>query len=116
MNDATKGASGAGAPRALRAASLAYAKQKSKALGLEVRASKTGNAKIDVLRDGSVIARVGDRRYRDYAQYKELEARGEVPRGTADERRRLYHARHGQSARKRDGQYTRGFLAGELLW
>ena len=101
---------------ALRAASVAYAKQKSKALGLEVRASSTGNAKIDVERDGHVIARVGDRRYRDYAQYKELEARGEVPRGTADERRRLYHARHGKYARKRDGKYTHGFLAGELLW
>ena len=98
--------------------SLSRAVEVAKALDLDVRASRTGTAKIDVLRGGNVIARIGHRDYKDYAQYLELERQGKVPKGYAKERRRLYHIRHAKHIRteKRNGEYTKAFLASRLLW
>ena len=95
---------------------LPYTRQRAERLGLQVRASKQAHKKVDVLRGDKVIARIGDDRYKDFPYYRQLEKKGDVPRGTADKRREAYHTRHGKYPEKRDGEYTPGFLAGQLLW
>ena len=93
-----------------------YTRKRAKELGVEVRPSDTGHKKVDVLKGGVVVASIGDNRYADYPTYKQLEKDGEVAHGTAEKRRKAYHARHGQYPKKVAGKYTAGFLAGELLW
>ena len=85
-------------------------------LGLEVRSSTKAHKKVDVLRKGKVIASIGDSRYKDYPTYRQMEKDGEVSKGTAEKRREAYHARHGSYPKKREGEYTAGYLAGQLLW
>ena len=63
--------------------------------GVEVKPSSKKNKKIDVVRDGKVIASVGDERYPDFGTYLKMEAKGQVERGTAADRRRAHRARHG---------------------
>ena len=93
-----------------------YTRRRAEKLGLQVQPSKKRNKKVDVLQDGKVVASIGDDRYNDYPTYQQMEKEGKVPKGTAEKRRSAYHARHGQYAKKSDGKYTAGFLAGELLW
>ena len=95
---------------------LPYTRQRAERLGLQVRASNKVNKKIDVLRGDKLIASVGDDRYKDFPTYRQLERKGNVPAGTAEKRREAYHTRHGTYPKKRDGEYTPGFLAGQLLW
>ena len=85
-------------------------------LGLEARPSAKPDKKLDVFQKGKLIARVGAAGYSDYPTYLKQEQEGKVPSGTAEKRREAYHARHGQYPRKAAGQYTAGYLAGELLW
>ena len=83
---------------------LPYTKAKAKAMGLQVRPSTHKGKKIDVYRDGDYIDSVGALGYKDYPTY--MKERGKA---YADERRRLYHARHiGNSQGER--------LAKGLLW
>ena len=93
-----------------------HTRQQAKQLGLEVRPSQKGAKKIDVLRDGSIVASVGHRDYLDYPSYKAQEASGKVPKGTAAKRRTAYHARHSGYPTMKDGEYTPGYLAAKLLW
>lgn len=81
-----------------------YTKAKAKAMGLQVRPSTRKGKKLDVFRDGDYIDSVGALGYKDYPTY--MKERGKA---YADERRRLYHARHiGNSQGER--------LAKGLLW
>jgi hypothetical protein len=66
-----------------------YTRDKARQLGLNVKPSSKGFKKIDVFKDGKLIASIGDNRYLDYPNYiktKGLEY--------ANERRRLYHLRN----------------------
>lgn len=79
-------------------------KQKAKEIGVEVKPSSLKNKKLDVFRKGRKIASIGDTRYKDYASY--LKSDGKV---VADDRRRLYHARHTANTEKSK-------LSKKLLW
>ena len=66
--------------------------------------------------DGSMryAGRVG---YGDFHLWSMLEARGDAPRGTAEEKRRMYRARATQiRGRWRDDPYSPNSLAIHILW
>lgn len=86
---------------------MARVRRNAKKLGVKVKESKVGNYKIDVLKDGKVIARVGDKRYNDYTSYLK------ISKELADKRRRLYKIRH-EKTRKKVG--SRSYYADKLLW
>ena len=95
---------------------LPYTRQRAERLGLQVRASNKDDKKIDVLRGKKVVASVGASGHGDYPTYRQLEKKGSVPVGMAEKSKEAYHARHGVHPKRRDGEYTPGFLAGQLLW
>ena len=88
-----------------------HTKNRAKEHGVKVKPSSKKHKKIDVIKGGEIIASVGDKRYPDYGVLLQKEDRGQVKAGTANERRRAYHARHGRYAKG-----TRGYWASELLW
>lgn len=90
-----------------------YTKAQAKKLGVVVKPSSVKGKKIDVIKDGKKVASVGGLGYNDYPTFKKLEAKGEVPKGTAEKRRKLYKTRH-EKDRKVAG--SRGFFADKLLW
>ncbi len=85
-----------------------YTRQRAKALGVEVRPSKKSDKKIDVLKDGKVIASVGARGMGDYPTYLATH-----DKEFAEERRRLYKRRH---ERYRTIKDTPSYWADQLLW
>jgi hypothetical protein len=90
-----------------------YTKKRAKALGVEVKPSRTNGKKIDVFKNGTKVASVGALGYADYPTYMRLEREGKVDRGTAVIRRRFYKARH-QKDRMVKG--SAGYYADQLLW
>jgi len=82
----------------------------AKELGVEVKQSTNNRKKIDVYKNGQLIAQIGARRTNDYPTYLEMEKKGEVPKGYAAERRRLYYLRH-----KYD-KTPNQFWGAKLLW
>ena len=82
----------------------AYTKKRAKEIGVSVKPSTRKNKKLDVFKDGEKVASIGDTRYLDYPTYQKR-----FGKEVADERRRLYHARH---TRKTKGEK----LAKHLLW
>ena len=95
-------------------------RKRAKELGLRVEKSQRKNKKWDAydLETGEYQASFGHVDYDDYASFLAKTRRGELPKGTADKRRKAYHARHAKNAavRKRNGKFTAGYLAAELLW
>jgi len=81
-----------------------YTKRRAKELGLTVAVSKKRHKKLDVFKDGELIASIGDTRYKDYPTFA-LEDGQEV----ANERRRLYRQRHTKNT-------LNELLALYLLW
>jgi hypothetical protein len=81
-----------------------YTKRKAKEIGVIVKPSTRKNKKLDVFKDGEKVASIGDTRYLDYPNY--IKRYGKE---VADERRRLYHARH---TRKTSNEK----LSKHLLW
>ena len=87
-----------------------YSYRKAKELGVELKPAINKHKKIGVYKNGEHIVDIGAKNYRDYAQYLAMEERGEVPKGYAADRRRLYKIRH---------KYDRGpagFYANKILW
>jgi hypothetical protein len=68
---------------------LPYTKEKAKQLGLTVLPSTKKGKKLDVYKNGKLIASIGDINYKDYPKY--LKEDGPT---VANERRRLYRLRH----------------------
>lgn len=68
---------------------LPYTKEKAKQIGLTVLPSIKKGKKIDVYKNGKLIASIGDINYKDYPTYLK-----EDGRDVANERRRLYRLRH----------------------
>ena len=88
-----------------------YTKVKAKEYGVQVKPSTNPKKKIDVFRNGEKIASVGAYGMNDYPTYMLMERKGEVPKGYANERRRLYRIRH-----KNDRKSGAGKWADVLLW
>jgi len=82
-------------------------------LGVVIRPSTSKGKKIDVFKYGVKIAAIGDVEYSDYWSYIQDERAGRVPKGTAEERRRLYRVRHAQECTAKG---TPGFYACKILW
>lgn len=68
---------------------LPYTKEKAKQLGVTVTPSTKKGKKLDVYKNGKLIASIGAIGYKDYPTY--LKEDGQV---VANERRRLYRLRH----------------------
>lgn len=80
-------------------------RKRAKEIGVEIRPSTKGNFKLDVYSKGRLIASVGDRRYSDYATYKQTDGLAH-----AEERKKAYMLRH------KNDKSLRGLLAKFLLW
>ena len=83
-----------------------YSYKKAKELNVEIKPSKKKNKKIDVYKNGNLIATIGDSRYLDYNSY--LKLHGEK---VANEKKRLYKLRHQNDINKGNGYY-----ANKILW
>jgi hypothetical protein len=90
-----------------------YTKQRAKALGVEIKPSRSKGKKIDVFKNGQKVASVGALGYADYPTYLTLERDGAVQKGVASQRRKLYKSRH-QKDRHIKG--SAGYYADQLLW
>ena len=80
----------------------------AKKLGVTIKPSKSKNKKIDVYKKGQKIATIGDKRYKDYATYRKTKGKS-----FADERKRLYKARH---KRTRNKKGSNSYYADKILW
>ena len=85
-----------------------YTKDKAKKLGVEVKVSKVKGKKLDVFKDGKIIASVGALGYSDYPTY--IKDKG---KDYANKRRTLYKIRH---KKDKDVKGTKGYYADRLLW
>jgi hypothetical protein len=83
-----------------------YTQQQARVLGVTVRPSTNPKKKVDVYEDGKKVASIGDIAYLDYPSHMK-----EHGKAMADERRRLYHLRHGKAKKG-----TPGYYASRLLW
>lgn len=93
-----------------------WTEQQAKKHKLTVFPAEDGKTKLEVYDDkGLYLANVGALGYLDYAQYLDMEKAGMIPKGSSNERRRLYHLRH-QKEKGFDEPYTKSWLAKTLLW
>lgn len=87
---------------------LPYTFAQAKKIGVKVQPSKRKNKKIDVYKDGLIVASVGDSKYLDYPYYRKYF--GEY---VANIRRKEYRRRH---QKDRKIMYSPGWYADKLLW
>lgn len=80
----------------------------AKKLGVQIRSSSNSSKKLDVYLQGKKVASIGAAGYGDYDYY--LRTKGKK---FADERRRLYKARHEANRHKKG---TAGYYADKILW
>ena len=80
-------------------------RKRAKEIGVEIKPPTKGNFKLDVYSKGRLIASVGDKRFSDFATYKETKGLA-----FAEERRAAYMLRH------KSDKGLRGMLAMYLLW
>ena len=85
-----------------------YTKKQAKKFGVIVKISKNPLKKLDVFKDGKMIASIGAKGYKDFGIY--LVEKGEK---YANERRRLYRIRHAGEESKIG---SNGYWALKLLW
>jgi hypothetical protein len=90
-----------------------YTKSRARAIGVEVKPSRTQGKKIDVFKNGKKVASVGALGYADYPTYMRLEKEGKVDKGVAAIRRKSYKARHQKDRLVRG---SAGYYADQLLW
>ena len=83
----------------------AQQRKRAKEIGVGIQPSTKGNFKLDVYSKGRLIASVGDKRFADFATYKETKGLA-----FAEERRAAYFRRH------QSDESLRGLLAKFLLW
>ena len=87
---------------------LPYSYRQAQALGVQIAPSKDKKKKIDVYRDGKLIASIGAMGYNDYPTY--LQTEGEF---FANKRRILYKKRH-EATRHVVGSPS--YYADQILW
>lgn len=93
-----------------------WTKKQANKLGLQVFPAQNDKNKIEVYDENGVyVASVGALGSGDYAQYLHMEQQGQLDKGYADERRRLYHLRH-RMEKGWNEPMTRSWLAKKLLW
>ena len=87
-----------------------YSYRKAKELNVELRPAENKHKKIGVWKNGKHETDIGAKNYKSYPEYMEMEAAGQVPKGYAMERKRLYKIRH------RNSKGVAGFYANKILW
>ena len=80
----------------------------AKRLGVVVKRSKKKNKKLDVFKDGKLIASIGDSRYEHFHSY--IRKKGKE---FAEKRRRLYKIRHNKTRGKKDSP---SYFSDRILW
>lgn len=85
-----------------------YSLNKARQLNAIIRPSGNKKKKIDVIKDGKVIASIGAKGYKDYPTF--LEENGKA---YADQRRKLYKIRHAKDLNNKKGN---GYWAYQILW
>jgi hypothetical protein len=86
--------------------------EKAKLINVTIKSSTSKGKKIDVFdKDGNKLASIGAIGYKDFATY--LETDGLT---VANERRKLYMARHSKEPAKKDGKFTPSYYAKKILW
>jgi hypothetical protein len=94
-------------------------KKMAETLGVQIFPSDNPKYKLEVYDwNGIFITYVGAANYKDYPTYLEMEAKGEVPQGYADKRRKAYYSRHGKEIEKLGDEWegSRSYYAMTLLW
>lgn len=94
-----------------------WTKKQAKKYNLDIYPAENKKHKLEVYdkETGNFLGNIGAFGYNDYGQYLDMEKAELVPKGYADERRRLYHLRHSKE-RGFDTPYTKSWLARVLLW
>lgn len=88
-------------------------KNRAKALGITLKASKNKDKKLDAYKDNVFQASFGGKGYKDFHRYMK-----EDGQQVANQKRKQYKARHekDRKVKYRDGKLTAGFLADRILW
>ena len=98
---------------------LPYTKKRAKELGVKIFPSDNPKYKLEVYDwNGVFICYIGSAKHLDYPHYLEMEKNGEVPKGYAKERQRLYWARHHKEIEKLGAEWegSRSYYSFLLLW
>lgn len=85
-----------------------YSFKQAQKLCVTIKTSTNPSKKIDVFKNGNKIASIGASGYNDFPNW--IEAKGKA---YADERRRLYKARHQNNIEVKG---TNGWFASRILW
>ena len=85
-----------------------YTYKQARKYGVDVVPSKNKTKKVDVIKNGKVIASVGAKGMNDFPTYMK-----KCGKNYAKTRRRLYKIRHNNDRKTRG---TRGWWADKLLW
>ena len=85
-----------------------YSLNKARQLNVTIRPSENKKKKIDVIKDGKVIASIGAKNYKDYPTYIK-----ENGKAYADQRRKLYKIRHKKDLNNKKGN---GYWSSNILW
>tara|TARA_R100001129_G_scaffold186416_2_gene178065 strand:+ start:755 stop:1033 length:279 start_codon:yes stop_codon:yes gene_type:complete len=83
---------------------LSKAKSKAKKINVDVKYSKEGNKKLDVIKDGKKVGSIGHKKYSDHIQHGE------------EDRRQRYLKRHSKEPKMKDGKRTNSYYADKILW
>ena len=86
---------------------LPYSYQQAKRLGVFIKSSENPKKKIDVFKGNKKVSSIGDPSYQDFPHYLQKD------KALANDRRRLYHARHQGDS---DKVGTPGYYASRILW
>jgi hypothetical protein len=93
--------------------------KRAKKLGIQIFPSDKKSKKIEVYDfNGVFITYIGDAKYLDFHYYTEMERQGLLPKGYANDRKRLYAIRHRREPEKLGDEYlgSAAYYAKELLW
>jgi hypothetical protein len=85
-----------------------YSRDKAKSLGVNIKSSTKKGKKIDVSKDGKLVASIGAKGYKDYPTYLAENGKKE-----AEKRRKLYKMRH---EKDRHNPGSPGYYADKILW
>jgi hypothetical protein len=85
-----------------------YSYKKAKELNVTIKPSQNKNKKIDVYKNGELIASIGAIGYKDYPTY--IKENGIE---YANKRRQLYRQRHKNDLTNKNGN---GYWANKILW
>lgn len=89
-----------------------YSIKKANKYNLELRPSTKKRYKIDVYFHDMYLDSIGSANSADFPTYMEYEKLGLVPKGFAEDRRRLYYIRHPKDYK----EFSRDWLVKTILW